>query len=84
MECLWIRGTAIQRVCTGLHLQFRHQLHLYIITDEIMRPGDWELFAAAIASPRTQQMFHRDLATWINETPTNRALTDLYDTVTGK
>lgn len=49
-----------------------------------MRPGDWELFAAAIASPRTQQMFHRDLATWINETPTNRALTDLYDTVTGK
>ncbi|KAL1998449.1 hypothetical protein VTN02DRAFT_6160 [Thermoascus thermophilus] len=45
--------------------------------------GDWELFAAAIAAPTTQRMFHRALATWLNETPTNRPLTDLYDTVTG-
>lgn len=28
-------------------------------------------------------MFYSDLANWINVTPTNHALTDLYDTVTG-
>ncbi|KAH8426489.1 glutaminase GtaA [Aspergillus melleus] len=45
--------------------------------------GDWELFTAAIASTDTRDMFIRRLAKWINETPTNRALTDLYDTNTG-
>ena len=29
-------------------------------------------------------MFLQDLATWVNETPTNRALTDLYDTNNGE
>jgi Domain of unknown function (DUF1793). len=46
--------------------------------------ADWELFTAAIASKSTQQMFIKDIATWINETPTNRALTDLYDTSSGE
>ncbi|KAJ9205056.1 hypothetical protein DTO164E3_1679 [Paecilomyces variotii] len=45
--------------------------------------ADWQLFTAAVASKSTQQMFLNDLATWINETPTNRPLTDLYDTDTG-
>ncbi|KAJ6085590.1 hypothetical protein N7499_005219 [Penicillium canescens] len=45
--------------------------------------GDWECFTAAITSGNTRSMFIKDLATWINETPTNRALTDLYDTVSG-
>lgn len=46
--------------------------------------GDWECFAAAIASVETREMFVKDIATWINETPTNRPLTDLYDTESGK
>lgn len=45
--------------------------------------ADWECFAAAVASPDTRDMFIKLLATWVNETPTNRALTDLYDTQTG-
>ncbi|KAL6237071.1 hypothetical protein BDW75DRAFT_249538 [Aspergillus navahoensis] len=45
--------------------------------------GDWELFAAAVASASTRDMFIKLLAEWINQTPTNRPLTDLYDTVTG-
>ncbi|KAF7587742.1 hypothetical protein BBP40_006820 [Aspergillus hancockii] len=44
---------------------------------------DWELFAAAVSSKSTQDMFHKLIATWINETPTNRAFTDLYETATG-
>jgi hypothetical protein len=46
--------------------------------------GDWECFSAAVASTSTRSTFLKDLATWVNETPTNRALTDLYDTITGK
>jgi hypothetical protein len=46
--------------------------------------GDWECFTAAITSGNARSMFIRDLATWINETPTNRPLTDLYDTISGK
>ncbi|KAB2572356.1 Six-hairpin glycosidase-like protein [Lasiodiplodia theobromae] len=44
---------------------------------------DWEMFVAAIASQETRDMFHSDIAKWINESPTNRALTDLYETETG-
>lgn len=47
-------------------------------------PADWELFTAAVASESVRDTFHKALATWINETPTNRAFTDLYDTQTGK
>ncbi|KKK18479.1 glutaminase GtaA, partial [Aspergillus rambellii] len=57
----------------GVPLDTRHQY----------TKADWELFAAAIASTSTRDMFISLLADWINETPTNRALTDLYDTVSG-
>ncbi|KAK5992210.1 Glutaminase A [Cladobotryum mycophilum] len=45
--------------------------------------ADWEMFAAAVAKPDTKSMLVSKLAKWINETPTWRAFTDLYDTVTG-
>ncbi|KAL3453954.1 hypothetical protein BJX65DRAFT_301757 [Aspergillus insuetus] len=57
----------------GVPLDTRHQY----------TKGDWELFTAAVASTSTRDMFIKPLAEWINQTPTNRALTDLYDTVTG-
>lgn len=46
--------------------------------------GDWELFAASVATTETRDMFIEDLATWIDETPTSRPLTDLYETKTGE
>ncbi|KAE9368523.1 DUF1793-domain-containing protein [Stipitochalara longipes BDJ] len=45
--------------------------------------SDWEMWAAAISSESTRNMFIRDLAKWINETHTNTACTDLYDTRNG-
>ncbi|KAJ5118919.1 hypothetical protein N7448_010627 [Penicillium atrosanguineum] len=45
--------------------------------------SDWQCFSAAIASTDTRATFFKDLATWVNETPTSRPLTDLYDTITG-
>ncbi|KAI5922664.1 glutaminase GtaA [Camillea tinctor] len=44
---------------------------------------DWMLWCAAIASADTRAVFIDRIANWINETPTNRALTDLYDAATG-
>ncbi|KAL0261420.1 hypothetical protein SLS55_002850 [Diplodia seriata] len=44
---------------------------------------DWQMFVAAIASTETRDMFHSDIAKWITETPTNRPLTDLYETESG-
>ncbi|KAH8671259.1 glutaminase GtaA [Xylariales sp. PMI_506] len=45
--------------------------------------SDWELWTAAIASPNTRNQFIERVANWINNTPTNRALTDLYYADTG-
>ncbi|KAK5661687.1 hypothetical protein OQA88_9787 [Cercophora sp. LCS_1] len=45
--------------------------------------SDWEMFAAAVASNSTRDMIIRKLAYWVGETPSNRAMTDLYDTLTG-
>ncbi|KAI1487959.1 glutaminase GtaA [Biscogniauxia mediterranea] len=44
---------------------------------------DWMLWCAAIASDDTRDVFIDRVAAWIGVTPTNRALTDLYDAVTG-
>ncbi|BCS22855.1 glutaminase GtaA [Aspergillus puulaauensis] len=52
-------------------------------TRHLYTKSDWQLFAAAIASTSTRDMFIQHLAKWINQTPTSRPLTDLYDTVTG-
>ncbi|KAJ5220115.1 hypothetical protein N7468_009319 [Penicillium chermesinum] len=52
-------------------------------TRHTLTKSDWESFAAAIASTETRDLIFQNIATWINETPTNLALTDLYDTVSG-
>jgi len=41
------------------------------------------MFAAAVSSDETKRMFINKTAKWINETPTNRAMTDLFDSTTG-
>jgi hypothetical protein len=45
--------------------------------------SDWEMFAAAVASPETRDMFISKLARWVGMTSTDRAMTDLFDSVTG-
>jgi hypothetical protein len=45
--------------------------------------ADWEMFTASIAKESTQNMFIRDLAKWIGQTPTNLPFTDLYDAIAG-
>ncbi|KAK4133796.1 DUF1793-domain-containing protein [Trichocladium antarcticum] len=45
--------------------------------------SDWEMFAAAVAGPETRDMFISKLARWVGTTSTDRAMTDLFDSVTG-
>ncbi|KAF4120020.1 protein of unknown function (DUF1793) [Geosmithia morbida] len=44
---------------------------------------DWEMFSAAVASRETCAMVVETIARWIGQSPTDRALTDLYDVRTG-
>ncbi|KAK3170913.1 hypothetical protein OEA41_002997 [Lepraria neglecta] len=46
--------------------------------------SDWEIFVAAVASANTTSMFISRIAAFINQTPSNRALTDLYGASTGE
>ena len=47
--------------------------------------GDWEMFAAAVSgSSDAKGKLISALATWINETPTNKPYSDLYDTQSGE
>ena len=45
---------------------------------------DEQMLAAAVASPNTTAMFISDIAAFINETPQNRALSDLYNGTNGE
>ena len=45
--------------------------------------SDWEMFAAAVASEPTRDMFISRLARWVGATTSDRAMTDLYDSQTG-
>ncbi|KAF1979430.1 glutaminase A [Bimuria novae-zelandiae CBS 107.79] len=54
----------------GLPLDSRH----------LYAKSDWELYAAAVAEPSVRQDILSRVAKWVNETSTDRALSDLYDT----
>ncbi|RFU31804.1 hypothetical protein B7463_g4530, partial [Scytalidium lignicola] len=41
---------------------------------------DWEFFAVAVASQEVREEITESIALWVNETTTDRPLTDLYDT----
>ncbi|MCJ1257038.1 hypothetical protein MMC24_004863 [Lignoscripta atroalba] len=43
--------------------------------------SDWELWTAATCSPSTRRLFVNSLAYWLNNTATDRAFTDLYETI---
>ncbi|KAI9766770.1 MAG: hypothetical protein M1835_007136 [Candelina submexicana] len=54
----------------GLPLDSRH----------LYTKSDWQFFAAAVTSSRTRSEILDSVATWVNETETDRPFTDLYMT----
>lgn len=57
----------------GLPLDSRH----------LYTKSDWEFFAAAVTSRSVREEIVESVAVWLNETPTDKPFTDLYDTETG-
>jgi hypothetical protein len=45
---------------------------------------DWQIFCAAIASDDTRNMFIDSIAKWVNDTPTSKPFTDIYETSDGR
>lgn len=45
--------------------------------------GDWESWTAAVCDDTVRDMIYGSLAYWINNTPTNLPMGDLFDTKTG-
>ncbi|KKY13070.1 putative glutaminase [Diplodia seriata] len=43
--------------------------------------SDWELWTAATCEPRTRRLIVNAIAYWLNNTATNKAFTDLYETI---
>ncbi|KID76102.1 Glutaminase A [Metarhizium brunneum] len=68
---------------SDFYLKTQKEYGVILDTRNVWTKVDWELFAAAVAKPETQNMFISKIARWINETPTWRAFTDLYDVNTG-
>ncbi|KAH8595633.1 hypothetical protein B0O99DRAFT_622339 [Bisporella sp. PMI_857] len=54
----------------GLPLDSRH----------LYTKSDWEFFAVAVASKNVREEIVDSVALWVNETSTDKPLTDLYDT----
>ncbi|KAI0003634.1 DUF1793-domain-containing protein [Xylariaceae sp. FL0662B] len=54
----------------GLPLDSRH----------LYTKSDWEFFAAAVTSKKVRTEILQSVATWVNETVTDRPFTDLYET----
>ena len=54
----------------GLPLDSRH----------LYTKSDWEFFAVAVSSKKVREEIVQSIALWVNETSTDRPLTDLYDT----
>jgi hypothetical protein len=67
MQSKWY-GSVLQKY--GLPLDSRH----------LYTKSDWELFAAAVAGSDTRDAILDHVARWVNETATDRPLSDLYET----
>jgi hypothetical protein len=68
---------------SDFYLKTQKKYGVILDTRNVWTKVDWELFAAAVAKPETKAMFISKIAKWVNETPTWRAFTDLYDVNTG-
>lgn len=80
----------------GVPLDTRHtytksklDVHLTLLSKTsklttLIRTDDWELFVASVSSSSLKQRFISTVANWLGTTPTNFAMTDLYDAENGK
>lgn len=68
---------------SNYYLTVQNKYGLPLDHRDSLAKGDWEMWIAAAGSSELRSTLITKLATWINETPTSRPFTDLYDTVSG-
>ncbi|PHH67709.1 hypothetical protein CDD80_590 [Ophiocordyceps camponoti-rufipedis] len=68
---------------SDFYLSVQKRFGVILDTRGTLTKLDWEMFSAAVAKEPTRNMFINKIADWINQTPTWRAFTDLYDTGSG-
>jgi hypothetical protein len=77
--------TAMQKYGVSPHLSQSPTLiltpsQLPLDSRHLYTKSDWEFQAAAVASPKTRTEILERVATWLNETASDRPFTDLYKT----
>lgn len=72
----WTHATLTQRVRASSRLELNKDINQLSL-------ADWQCLVASVSSESTRDEFYSAIVQWINETPTNYADTDLYDTISG-
>jgi hypothetical protein len=74
-----IEELRVRSVCSDLSM-LAHWLTFLPSARHLYTKSDWEFQAAAVASKKTRSQILDRVATWLNETSTDRPFTDLYKT----
>jgi Domain of unknown function (DUF1793) len=70
----------IYKISSDWYASVRQRYGLPLDSRHLYTKSDWEFFAAAVTSKKVRSQILDSVALWINETSTDRPLTDLYDT----
>lgn len=70
----------IYRIQSDWYWNVRQRYGLPLDSRHLYTKTDWEFFAAAVMSEKVRSEILESVALWVNETVTNRPLTDLHNT----
>ena len=70
----------IYKVQSDWYQAVRQKFGLPLDSRHLYTKSDWQIFAASVSSTTVRSEILQSIAYWVNETVTNRPLTDLYNT----
>lgn len=70
----------IYKIQSDWYHNVRQRYGLPLDSRHMYTKSDWEFFAVAVSSKQVREEIVDSIALWVNETSTDRPLTDLYDT----
>ncbi|KAF4635030.1 hypothetical protein G7Y89_g3066 [Cudoniella acicularis] len=70
----------IYKIQSDWYHNVRQRYGLPLDSRHMYTKSDWEFFAVAVSSKQVREEIVNSIALWVNETSTDRPLTDLYDT----
>jgi len=70
----------VYRIQSDWYHNVRQRYGLPLDSRHLYAKSDWEFFAVAVASKSVREEIVQSIALWVNETSTDKPLTDLYDT----